>query len=190
MRNGLCHSALRAPHSKLGNPRSWRSGFTLIEMMMVIGLIAIILTIGIPSFVRAQNKGPMRTVTSELLEALNTARAQAIIRGVVVELHVNPQEYTFDVRATTVATEGSSGSSAGGADQRRGFFHVQLHEDVGIEDIFVNFKSFKDSELAVTRFFSNGTAEEFTVIVRSLSGEVRRIFVDPITGRADFARLN
>lgn len=152
--------------------------FTLIEIMMVIGLIAIMFTVAIPAFARAHNQRPMKVATEKLMELLNTARAQAIVRGVTVELQMRPQDHTFEV-----VPLGGGGS---GAMQKRGLFHFQLPDEIGIELLAVNFELLKEADLAVARFYANGTCEEFTVVIRSLEGEYRKLTVDPITSRADY----
>ena len=50
-------------------------GFTMIELMVVIAIMAITLTIGVPAFVRALHKEGMRKAQSDLLEACQKARA-------------------------------------------------------------------------------------------------------------------
>lgn len=172
---------------KLG-PRS-NGGFTLIEIMMVIGLIAITFTVGIPTFAKAHNQRPMREATENLMEILHTARAQAIIRGVTVELHIDPQEYSFNVSATGQSTELVQRAGAGSSDTKKGLFQTQLPTEIGIELLDVNFVPYKDEESATLKFFSNGTSQEFSIVIRSLQGEYRRIFVEPITGRANYEVL-
>ena len=71
--------------------------------MIVVGIIAILMTIAIPAFVSAQNKTPMRNALQGVMEACATARAQAILRGSIVELHIRPQDYTFEVAPTASA---------------------------------------------------------------------------------------
>lgn len=174
---------IRAPKSL------FRSGFTLIEIMMVVGLILITFTVGIPSFVSSNNQRPMRLATKNLMEALNTARAQSIIRGVVVEFQINPQEYTFNVMPTSQRTELNENVQSGSPDTQRGLFKVKLPDEVGIELLDVNFVDLKEEESAVLKFYSNGTSEEFKMVIRSLSGEYRLITVDPITARPNYEVL-
>lgn len=174
-------------------PGIWLSGralraFTLIEIMIVVGLIAIAMSAAIPAFVSAQNKLPMRVALQGLLEACATARAQAILRGTIVELRIRPQDYTFDVAPT-----GAGGGSAGGAarpepkaGEGHGVFSLKLPTEVGIEELAINFQLLKDAEAVAVRFRPNGTSDEFTVVLRSLHGELRKITLDPVTARADF----
>ena len=100
----------RSPNGGSVNGDPGLRAFTLIEIMMVIGLILIMFTVAIPAFARAHGQRPMKQATEDLIELLNTARAQAIIRGVTVELRMNPQEYTFDV----VAASAGGGNGGGG----------------------------------------------------------------------------
>lgn len=163
--------------------------FTLIEIMIVVGIMAILMTIAIPAFVTAQNKTPMRNALQGVMEACATARAQAILRGSLVELRIRPQDYTFEV-APTGQREGSA--SAGDARPQpkagdgHGVFTLKLPEEVGIEEIAVNFALLKDAEAVAVRFHANGTSDEFTVVLRSLHNELRKITLDPITGKADY----
>lgn len=162
--------------------------FTLIEIMIVVGLIAILMSVSIPAFVSAQNKQPMRTALQGVMEACATARAQAILRGSMVELRIRPQDYTFDVAPT-----GASGNSLSGgtrpepkAGDGHAVFSVKLPTEVGIEELAINFQLLKDAEAVGVRFRPNGTSDEFTVVLRSLHGELRKITLDPVTARADY----
>ena len=169
------------PHVHVGTDLDGsQRAFTLIEIMMAIGLIAIMFTVAIPAFARAHNQRPMKVATEDLMELLNTARAQAIVRGVTVELRMAPQDYTFDL----VPIGGGDGQI--GAVGKRGKFHVKLPDEVGIEMLAVNFALLKEEDLAVARFYANGTCEEFTIVIRSVEGEYRKISVEPITSRADY----
>ncbi len=157
--------------------------------MIVVGIIAILMTIAIPAFVSAQNKTPMRNALQGVMEACATARAQAILRGSIVELHIRPQDYTFEVAPT-----GQREGSGRGVDARpepkagdgHGVFTLKLPEEVGIEELAVNFQLLKDAEAVAVRFHANGTSDEFTLVLRSLYNELRKITLDPVTGKADY----
>ena len=124
------------------------AAFTLIEIMIVVGIIAIVMTVAIPAFVSAQNKRPMRAATEGLMEACATARAQAILRGTLVELRIRPQDYTFDV--TPAGQAGNSSGSDARPDPKVGeghaVFHVRLPEEIGIEELAINFQLLKEAE--------------------------------------------
>ena len=169
------------------SPRT-AAAFTLIEIMIVVGIIAIVMTVAIPAFVSAQNKRPMRAATEGLMEACATARAQAILRGTLVELRIRPQDYTFDV--TPAGQAGNSSGSDARPDPKVGeghaVFHVRLPEEIGIEELAINFQLLKEAEAVAVRFHPNGTSDEFTVVLRSLHGELRKVSLDPVTGKATY----
>lgn len=186
----VVRDAVRAcPFPLTHHAASTTRAFTLIEIMIVVGIIAIVMTIAIPAFVTAQNKTPMRNAVQGVMEACATARAQAILRGNIVELRIRPQDYTFDVAPT-----GQRAGSGGGGDARpepkagegHGVFSVKLPEEVGIEEVAVNFQLLKDEEAIAVRFHANGTSDEFTLVLRSLYNELRKITLDPVTGKADY----
>ncbi|MAD27355.1 MAG: hypothetical protein CMK75_04935 [Pseudomonadales bacterium] len=53
-------------------------GFTLIELMVTLVVAAVILGLAVPSFQRAIATNTVRSTTSDLVSALNAARAQSM----------------------------------------------------------------------------------------------------------------
>lgn len=53
-------------------------GFTLLELMITVAILAIILAIGVPSFLSTIAKSQITTQTNNMLAALNTTRMLAI----------------------------------------------------------------------------------------------------------------
>lgn len=59
-------------------PARHNSGFTLIELMVVIGIVAILLAIALPSFQGTLRSNRVATATNELIASLALARSDAI----------------------------------------------------------------------------------------------------------------
>ncbi len=64
-------------------------GFTLIELMIAIAMLAILLTVGVPNFRTSIQNNRMITNANGLLSAIMIARSEAIKRGVNVQIISN-----------------------------------------------------------------------------------------------------
>ena len=58
--------------------RSRASGFSLIELMVTIAIVAILLALGLPSFEGSMRSNRLATTTNEMLASLSLARSEAI----------------------------------------------------------------------------------------------------------------
>ncbi|QEL64290.1 type IV fimbrial biogenesis protein FimT [Oryzomicrobium terrae] len=66
--------------------RRARAGFTLIEMMVALAVLAILIGIGVPSFSELIASQRARAATSALHDGLMLARSEAIKRNISVSL--------------------------------------------------------------------------------------------------------
>ena len=84
---------MRTAHKAGGRiPVAREKGFTLIEIMMVVGILGMVLVMGMPSFIQSIKKDPLRQAMSDIEEACTRARAAAILRGSPVELVIASRE--------------------------------------------------------------------------------------------------
>lgn len=61
-------------------------GFTLIELMVTIGIAALLLGIAAPSFREMAVRNRLSTYTNELISTINVARSEAVRRGTTVTI--------------------------------------------------------------------------------------------------------
>src|SRR5271167_1964927 len=141
-------------------PGPGRRGFTLIEVMMVVAIMGLTLTMGLPSFLRIIRKEGMRKAEYELLEACKDARRSAIMNNETAKLVIHPLLGTFGVSA-------AKGS--------------QLPNEVTIDILGVNFVQYEKADEAVVHFFPNGTSDEFTIVLHSSAGDYIKISLDTVT---------
>jgi prepilin-type N-terminal cleavage/methylation domain-containing protein len=169
-------------------------GFTLIELMIVIGIVAIIVATGVPPFVRALRKEGLRKAVSDVVEGCSHARAQAILHGAPAELVIRAEDGQITVRPlSTASRSGDAGESAlnSGVASRSGAlsaFKANLPDDIAVSFLYVNFKDQMENPEARVRFFPNGACDEFTMILSATTGE-QKISLDVITGLANVTTI-
>jgi prepilin-type N-terminal cleavage/methylation domain-containing protein len=140
--------------------------FTLFEIMIVIAIIGVVATIGMPSIVQGLKKEGMRKATSDIIEACSHARAAAIYSGQEAQLIIAPEKGTFSVNGAS--------------------FSSTLPENVHIEFMGVDFiPDMQEWEEVRVRFFPNGTSSEFSILIRSDESELRKITLDVVTALPD-----
>jgi prepilin-type N-terminal cleavage/methylation domain-containing protein len=180
-------------------PRAARA-FTLIEIMVVIGIMAIIFAISMPSIYRQMHKDSMRQAVSDVLDACSRARERAILTGQACEVRLRPADRMISVSGSSAAApavsaggnrsysfEGEAGSEqmvehqAGTGE----LFSAKISNRVTFTYIEVNqLTDLEQLEEVVVVFFPNGTADEAGFVMRSDDNEARSILVDVITGIA------
>jgi prepilin-type N-terminal cleavage/methylation domain-containing protein len=143
--------------------------FTLIELMIVVGIIGVVATIGIPSIARTMQREGMRKVLWDLQEACETARSIAILGG---------KEATL-----TLSSEGHL--SVNGAIEDDHPSASQFPENIVIDSRWHNAQELAPEQQATIRFQPNGTCDEFWLVLRSDENEVYKITLDIITGLPD-----
>lgn len=166
-----------------------RHGFTLIEIMIVIAIIAIVMTIGIPSMMRAMERDDLARAIHDTVEGCKTARDRAILQGIPYEFVVRengemlvralpPEQRISQTVDSSTASRGKNESAPYAGFPRK------LGEDVMIQLIDVNFINHMEREEARARFFPNGTCDEFTVVY-AWKGKQRSVMADIVTGQVN-----
>lgn len=138
-------------------------GFTLLELMVVLSILAGLLAIVAPSLSGGLESGRMRAAASDIRATLAHARALAVgmsrIRAV-----------TFDLDKRTFGMDNA-------------LLPRTLPETVRI---VVRRPSGETTNGAVNvRFFPDGCAEEAEIALTSEGGGTLRVTVDPLTGIAE-----
>lgn len=165
--------------------RRW-AAFTLIEIMIVVAILAIVMTMGLPAIYRLSKKEDLRKAVSDIVEVCSNARALAILRGTTVTLRIRPQEGRFDVNAAPAPgpTDGSNFAPPAVSPAPRAGLSAQISDHLAFEMVDVNFIEHKEDEEARVRFFSDGTCDEMTVVLRSMKNEYRKISLEITTSLA------
>jgi prepilin-type N-terminal cleavage/methylation domain-containing protein len=167
-----------------------RAGFTLIEIMVVVGILAIVLAMGLPPFVRSMQKDSLRQAAGDIEEACSTARAHAILQGVPTEVVIRATDGQVavvpvpDMKGNPIGAGSEAGEQPAGAGAAKpAVFSARLREDVAVTLLYVNLKNQMDAEESHVHFYPNGTSDEFTIVLQTGRG-VRKISLECVTGLA------
>ena len=175
------------------------SAFTLIELMVVMGLMMIIIAIGVPRMVKG-NRTPLGESLNVVMEACAAARRQAILSGSTSRVTIRgAEEGTGFIisagsgggRPKVASIEDVDTGSEGSADEApkpsvAAGVSGRIHDEVSIRGIFVNFEDLMDEDQVEVKFYSNGTSDEFTIGMRHEYGDavLRFVQLDSVTGLA------
>ena len=75
------HNVRSRERIRSARPRRSSRGFTLVELMISLLLLAVLLGTGVPSFRSMMAEQRLRAISSDLRIALNTARSEAVKRN-------------------------------------------------------------------------------------------------------------
>lgn len=76
----------------------FKLGFSLVELMVIIAVLAIIISIAVPSFTDTLRNNQVRTQANELVGLLNYARSEAIKRRTDVEIEFDTAESNWSAK--------------------------------------------------------------------------------------------
>lgn len=199
----LAEGGIRVTETKAGliekTTRSRRGGakaFTLIELMVAVGIMAVLMTVAIPRLYQDMHQDSMRKAVSDVMEVCSHARARAILDGTAMELRIRPAERYFSVVPATRSDEEvgvaqtfsfqghelveRTRTPVGGAA-----LSVKLSESILVEGLGVNGEDWTEDEEARVRFYPNGTCDEMSIVLLSDKGERRNIWLEVVTGMAE-----
>lgn len=190
-------------------PGRRRTGFTLVEVMLVVVIIGIASAVALPAFAKSYRGAKLRTSVRMVLAMHRNAQSKAVLG----------QEYTallFDVRKGTVelveqsgarrmqdsffgeigggggggmgsVMSGSDFAGGGGGDADGDGAAVSSFALRRLEDT-VSFESFSGGreidELFYVSYYPSGRCEGYTVTLADGEGRRRSVTVDPVTGKA------
>jgi len=167
--------------------RTRSAGFTLIEIMVVVGIMGLIVAMGIPSIYKLGKKEGMRRAVSDMKDVLTNARAQAILSGSEVQVKFYPPENRFEVtggstRPATAPMSGEASPTPPQSPSPNPTTAATLPADISFGMLQVNLLNYRESEWTRVRFFPNGTSDELRLVLVSDKGEVRGLELEPTTG--------
>jgi prepilin-type N-terminal cleavage/methylation domain-containing protein len=147
--------------------RSRDQGFTLLELIIVVLVIALVMAVAYPSLSRGSTTIRLRATGRDILNTFRYAREKAVTEQTGMRVAVDREKQELILS-----------DDLGDGSRRYG-----LPRDVKIYRLALAGTEVTEGPLVV-RFLPNGSAENAEVLLKSDTGAYLRIITDPITGGA------
>jgi prepilin-type N-terminal cleavage/methylation domain-containing protein len=138
--------------------------FTLMELMVVVGIIGLVAAMSVPSILEMRREAPMRSAVNDVLELCERARAGAVLKNTTTAIMFHP---------ITGQAELQGGDVNGALSTRLGKGPVtttRFDPSVTVEKLVINLKDWTLADGAPVQFYENGTCDEMTLVL-SCAGE-------------------
>lgn len=158
-------------------PERRPGAFTLIEIMVVVAILGLVVSLGVPAMMKAMQKEGMRKALSDIEDVCFNARQRAIYSRQKTSVLFIPRENKFSVEG------------AGGGPQNGKVTSATLPDGVRFELLYIFRRDFTESEWARVFFYPDGTCDEVEIVLMG-RGESQRISLDYATGMPWVSAVN
>jgi prepilin-type N-terminal cleavage/methylation domain-containing protein len=166
--------------SATGSDAGWRrNGFTLIELSIAVFIIAIIIAISVPNFVRSYNAEVLSATGRSLATSCEFAKLNAV-------LHQRNVAFYIDMDKQTIWLMQFASSSGGDGAERESQIlkSIEISPRISLLSAQVGDQLAQQKGQVEATFYPNGTCDAFIMTLRGVEkGSGLEIVVDPVTCR-------
>jgi prepilin-type N-terminal cleavage/methylation domain-containing protein len=163
----------------IGNRRGRRAGFSLIELSIVVFIIAIIMAISVPSFIRSYNAAILNETGRTVITSCQFAKLNAVLRQKKVAFYI-------DIDKRMIWLTQFSGTNADDDAESASVVlkTIEIPSRVGVASVQLGDQTAEQKGQVEATFYPNGTCDAFMVTFRGTEkGSGLAIMVDPVTCR-------
>lgn len=148
--------------------RNHASGFTVIELMIAIVLLAVLAVLAAPSFSESIDRARLKTQVSGVVEVLEFAKSEALKRSAVTVTVVGSAVDNNNWRVSAVAVDAANNS-----ETKEAVYNAQNGVTLPVTDstLTINFRG-----------LATGTAVNSNLTLQSRRGLQVRITMNPVGG--------
>ena len=160
------------------NPSSRCDGFTLIELALVIFILALIMALAAPSFVRSYRNALLGESARAFATSCQLARLRAVTQQQIAQLHLDLEQQVYWIAQVVSNVEEQTLEPAT-------LKRVELGPRVRLEAVTASADAISGEKAATINFYPNGTCDAASVSFRARDEtNMLTLILDPITGRA------
>jgi prepilin-type N-terminal cleavage/methylation domain-containing protein len=162
----------------IGNRRRGRAGFSLIELSIVVFIIAIIMAVSVPSFIRSYNAATLNAIGRSVITNCQFAKLNAV-------LHQKNVAFYVDIDKRMIWLTQFAGTNADDSESSSVVLKtIEIPSRVGVASVQIGDQTAEQKGQVEATFYPNGTCDAFTVTFRGAEkGSGLAIMVDPVTCR-------
>lgn len=187
----------------INNQQRFKRGFTLVELMLVVVIMAMAAGIAVPHFAASSRNMKLKTASRSIVTSARYARSIAVLRQEQTALLIDTIENSVEVVALTVqekqggfldeyqitdtdeALDAAEGNDLGSAtvEQLR---LTKIADTVEIQEITLGEKAEEwqiHDGIYTINFYPNGANDGFEMRLEDDRGKQVEIGTDPVTGR-------
>ena len=161
------------------DPSPRESGFTLIELSIAVFIIAIIIAVAAPSFVRSYNTEVLNATGRTIATSCEFAKLNAVLHQQKVGFWIDMDHQTIWLMQAT--TNDTDDASPGEAEVLK---TIPMPSRIGLVSAQLGELMPQARGRVEATFYPNGTCDAFAVTLRGVEkGSGLEVIVDPVTCR-------
>lgn len=165
--------------SATGNRPARRAGFTLIELSIVLFILAVIMAVSIPSFIRSYNAAILNATGRTVITSCQFAKLNAVLRQKNVAFYIDIDKRTISLTQFT-GTNTTDNDDSSSVTLKT----IDIPSRVSVASVQLGDQPPEQRGQVEATFYPNGTCDAFTVTFRGAEkGSGLAIMVDPVTCR-------
>jgi prepilin-type N-terminal cleavage/methylation domain-containing protein len=163
----------------IGSRRERRAGFSLIELSIVVFIIAIIMALSVPSFIRSYNAATLNATGRSVITSCQFAKLNAVLRQKNVAFYIDLDKRTIWLTQFTGTNTTNNDDSSSVVLKT-----IEIPPRVRVASAQIGDQPAEQKGQVEATFYPNGTCDAFTVTFRGAEkGSGLAIMVDPVTCR-------